>query len=117
MLFSKRISTHSNLFQTNQTQGEDGYFDGVISNDNGDATYKVDFDDGDVLDAAPRHDIRVLSGPQEILPNVSHETQETRVRKRAVFFALEPAGNDRGDVQLLDMLEKVRLHGVDRKRD
>ncbi|CAB1096681.1 unnamed protein product [Ectocarpus sp. CCAP 1310/34] len=46
-------------------EGEDGYFDGVISTDNGDATYKVDFDDGDVLDAAPRHDIRVLSWPHE----------------------------------------------------
>ncbi|CAN0034680.1 unnamed protein product [Ectocarpus sp. 6 AP-2014] len=46
-------------------EGEDGYFDGVISIDNGDATYKVDFDDGDVLDAAPRHDIRVLSWPHE----------------------------------------------------
>ncbi|CAM9353325.1 unnamed protein product [Ectocarpus sp. 4 AP-2014] len=46
-------------------EGEDGYFDGVISIDNGDATYKVDFDDGDVLDAAPRHEIRVLSWSRE----------------------------------------------------
>ncbi|CAM9394359.1 unnamed protein product, partial [Ectocarpus sp. 12 AP-2014] len=46
-------------------EGEDGYFDGVISIDNGDATYKVDFDDGDVLNAAPRHDIHVLSWPHE----------------------------------------------------
>lgn len=26
--------------------------------DNEDATYGVDFDDGDILDAAPRHEIR-----------------------------------------------------------
>ncbi|CAM9117583.1 unnamed protein product, partial [Pylaiella littoralis] len=39
-------------------EGEDDFFDGTIARDNGDATYRVDFDDGDVLDAAPRHDIR-----------------------------------------------------------
>lgn len=77
LLWSHYVSELTcNLLPRNQTQGEDGYFDGVISIDNGDATYKVDFDDGDVLDAAPRHDIRVLSWPHEVLPNVSHETQK-----------------------------------------
>lgn len=42
-------------------QGEEGgYFDGAIGGDNGDATYRVDFDDGDVLDAAPRRDMNVI---------------------------------------------------------
>lgn len=44
-------------------QGDDAYFDGVIAKDNGDATYQVDFDDGDVLSAAPRRDIRLISMP------------------------------------------------------
>ena len=43
------------------TQGDEGgYFDGVIAGDNGDATYRVDFDDGDVLDAAPRRDMNTI---------------------------------------------------------
>lgn len=42
---------------------EDAFFDGVIARDNADATYCVTFDDGDVLDAAPRHDIRLKVPP------------------------------------------------------
>ena len=41
-------------------KGEEGYFDGVIAIDNGDGTYRVDFDDGDVEERAPRCDIRVV---------------------------------------------------------
>ncbi|CAM9208095.1 unnamed protein product, partial [Scytosiphon promiscuus] len=44
-------------------EDEDAYFDGSIAKDNGDATYQVDFDDGDVLSAAPRHNIRLVSMP------------------------------------------------------
>lgn len=45
---------------TKQQQDEDAYFDGTVARDNEDATYLVEFDDGDVLDAAPRRDIRIL---------------------------------------------------------
>lgn len=37
---------------------EGSYFAGRIARDNEDATYRVEFDDGDVLEAAPRLDIR-----------------------------------------------------------
>eukprot|EP00903_Cladosiphon_okamuranus_P011996 g11265.t1 len=41
-------------------EGEEGYFDGVIAWDNGDGTYRVEFDDGDIEERAPRSDIRVI---------------------------------------------------------
>jgi hypothetical protein len=38
------------------------YFSGGIAADNGDATYQVHFDDGDELAAAPRRDIKLVTG-------------------------------------------------------
>lgn len=58
-------------------QGEDAYFNGTIAKDNGDATYEVDFDDGDVLSAAPRRDIRPI-----LMTDVDRdESQENEVEQ------------------------------------
>ncbi|CAM9108372.1 unnamed protein product, partial [Discosporangium mesarthrocarpum] len=46
-------------------EGEQAYFPGKISVDNVDGTYRVDFDDGDVLEHAPRKDIKVLLPAKE----------------------------------------------------
>lgn len=49
-----------------ERQDEDAYFDGTVARDNEDATYRVEFDDGDMLDAAPRRDIRL---PPSLAPS------------------------------------------------
>lgn len=51
---------HPRTYRTH-LQDEEDCFPGTIAGDNGDATYAVHFDDGDVLEAAPRGDIQVLS--------------------------------------------------------
>ncbi|CAM9104527.1 unnamed protein product, partial [Hapterophycus canaliculatus] len=60
-------------------ESDDAYFDGVIAKDNGDATYQVDFDDGDVLSAAPRSDIRFVSSPDgDTTPGVEESVEDQR---------------------------------------
>lgn len=66
---------HGLLRVSTPKKGEEGYFDGVIAKDNGDGTYRVEFDDGDVEERAPRHDIRVISqgGAEANDPNLPQD--------------------------------------------
>lgn len=62
-LYAVHCASSISLTNLDPTKGEEGYFEATIARDNGDATYLVHFDDGDVLEAAPRHYIRELATP------------------------------------------------------
>lgn len=56
---------------------EVSYFEGVIGRDNGDSTYRVEFDDGDILEEAPRRDIRVARvNPESSSPAGRRDTHQ-----------------------------------------
>lgn len=65
----------------------------MIARDNGDNTYRVEFDDGDVEERAPHCDIRVIPQTEARADDSNLPRDEVRVRDTALPNPYSAVGN------------------------